>query len=96
MTNSRRETDWVAGAAVVGDEAGLGDPIGIAQPAAGDNAGTAARLETPAIEISGRRGAGVADDLSRSLAALDRDSTPRQNGPKSLIPPPAIENIGGR
>jgi len=47
VTNSRRETDWVARAAVVGDEAGVGDPVGIAQPAAGDNAGTAARLETP-------------------------------------------------
>src|ERR1700730_11274501 len=47
VTNSRRETDWVAGAAVVGDEAGVGDPVGIAQPAGGDNAGTAARLETP-------------------------------------------------
>jgi hypothetical protein len=46
--------------AEIGDEAGLGDAVAIAQATVGDDAGTAARREAPAIDIAGRGGARVA------------------------------------
>ena len=47
-------------APMVRGQSGLEDALGIAQATVGDDAGTAASLEPPDIEIAGRRGARVA------------------------------------
>ena len=54
---------------MVGGQPGLEDTLGIAQAAVGDDAGTAARREAPAIDIAGRGGARVAARVNNQHVA---------------------------